>query len=131
MTHGHRTESSRRRLLRDAGVTFATVLLAFAAFDDITTDRASTFTIEWVALVVCSVWLLTVSWRLVRDEHRWLGSVSVVALVAAAGAGSTIRQGTGPFQIEYLTTIAGLLWFLGLAAILTGQAWRRTDQHAA
>lgn len=131
MTRGHRAERSRRQLLREAAVTLATVLLAFAAFDDITTDRASTFTVEWVALGVCSVWLLTVSWRLVRSEHRWLGFVSVVALAGAAGAGSTIRPGTGSFQIEYLTTIAGLFWFLGLVGILTGQAWRRADQHAA
>jgi hypothetical protein len=131
MTHGHRPERSRRQLLRDAAVTLATVLLAFAAFDDITTDTATTFTFEWVGLAVCGVWLLIVSWRLLRSEHRWLGSISEVALVAAVGAGSAIRPGSGPFQIEYLTTIAGLLWFLGLVGILTGQAWRRTDQHAA
>ena len=131
MTRGHRAEPSRRQLLRDAAVTLATVLLAFAAFDDITTDTATTFTFEWFGLVVCGVWLLIVSWRLLRSEHRWLGSVSVVALVAAVGAGSSIRPGTGPFQVEYLTTIAGLLWFLGLVAILTGQAWRRVDRYAA
>lgn len=131
MTYGHRAGPSPRQLLRDAAVTLAAVLLAFAAFDDITTDRATTFTVEWVALAVCGVWLLSVSWRLLRSEHRWLGAISVVALVAAVGAGSTIRPGTGPFQIEYLTTIAGLLWFLGLVGILTGQAWRRSDRHVA
>jgi len=127
MTLGHRTEPSRRQLLRDAAVTLATILLAFAAFDDITTDTATTFTFEWVGLAVCGVWLLIVSWRLLRSEHRWLGCISVVALVAAVGAGSAIRLGTGPFQIEYLTTMAALLWFLGPVGILTGQVWRRAD----
>jgi len=131
MTLGQRAERSRRELLRDAAVTLAAVLLAFAAFDDITTDTATTFTFEWVGLAVCGVWLLIVSWRLLRSEHRWLGSISVVALVAAVGAGSAIRPGTGPFQLESLTTIAGLLWFLGLVGVLTGQAWRRADRHAA
>jgi hypothetical protein len=131
VTQGHRAERSRRQLLRDAAVTLATVLLAFAAFDDITTDTATTFMSEWVGLAVCGAWLLIVSWRLLGSGHRRLGSISVVALVAAVGAGSAIRPGTGPFQIEYLTTIAGLLWFLGLAGILTRQAWRRADQHAA
>ena len=131
MTRIHRPELSRRQLLRDAAVTFGTVLLAFAAFDDITTDTATTFTVEWSSLAVCGAWLLSVSWRLLRSEHRWLGSISVVVLVAAVGAGSSIRPGTGPFQVEYLTTIAGLLWFLALAAILTGQAWRQADRHAA
>ena len=123
MTLEHRTEPSRRQSLRDAAVTLATVLLAFAAFDDITTDTDTTFTFEWAGLAVCAVSLLIVSWRLLRSEHRWLGAVSVVALVAAVGAGSAIRPGTGPFQIEYLTTLAGLLWFLALVGILTGQAW--------
>jgi hypothetical protein len=45
------------------------------------------------------------------------------------GAGSSIRPGTGPFQVEYLAAIAGLLWFLGLAAILTGLACRRAYQR--
>jgi cation transport ATPase len=125
MTLGHRAERSCPQLLRDAAVTFVTVLLAFAAFDDITTDTATTFTFEWVGLAVCAVWLLIVSWRLLRSEHRWLGSISAVALVVSVAAGSAIRPGTGPFQMEYLTTSAGLLWFLGLVAILTGQAWRR------
>jgi peptidoglycan/LPS O-acetylase OafA/YrhL len=131
MTLGHHAERSRRQLLLDAAITLATVLLAFAAFDDITTDRATTFTFEWVGLAVCGVWLLIVSWRLLRSERRWLGSLSVLALFAAVGAGSAIRPGTGPFQVEYLTTIAGLLWFLGLVGILARQAWRRSEQHEA
>lgn len=130
MTHEHPAGPSRGQLLRDAAVTLAAVLLAFAAFDDITTDNATTFTVEWLALAACGVSLVIVSWRLLRSEHRWLGSVSVIALVAAVGAGSLIRPGTGSFQFEYLATIAGLLWFLGLAVILAGQAWRRADQHA-
>ena len=129
MTHGQRAE--RRRLLRDAAVTLATVLVAFAAFDDITTDVATTFTFEWVGLAACAVWLNIASWRLVRSEHRWLGAVSLAVLAAAVGAGSRIRPGTGPFQIEYLTTVAGLLWFLTLVGILTGQGWRRAVQHEA
>jgi hypothetical protein len=131
MTHGHRAERSRGQLLRDAAVTLATVLVAFAAFDDITTDVATTFTFEWVGLAVCAVWLAVASWRLLRGEHRWLGSVSLVVLMAAVGAGSRIGPETGPFQIEYLTSIAALLWFLGLVGILTGQAWRRPVQQEA
>lgn len=130
MTYGNRPELPPRQLLRDAAVTLAAVLLAFAAFDDITTDRATAFTVEWAGLAVCAVWLLAVSWRVLRSQHQWLGSISMVVLVVAAGAGSTIRPGTDPFHIEYLTTIAALLWFLSLAGILAGQAWVRTDRHA-
>ena len=126
-----RLEPTRRQLLRDALVTFAAVLLAFAAFDDITTDTATTFTWEWAGLAVCGAALLGVCWSLVRRERWWLASISAVALIVAVGAGVSIRPGTDPFQIEYLMTIAGLLWFLGLSAGLTGQAWRRTDRPLA
>ena len=131
MTPEPRSERSRRQLLRDAAVTLAAVLLAFAAFDDITTDSATTFTFEWAGLAICGVWLGIVSWRLLRSGHQGLGFVSVVVLAAAAGAGSTIRPGTGPFRIEYLITLAGLLWFLGLVGMLTALAWRRTVRGAA
>jgi peptidoglycan/LPS O-acetylase OafA/YrhL len=131
MTPGHRAERSRRQLLGDAAVTLATMLLAFAAFDDITTDNDTNFTLEWSILAVCGLLLAMVSWRLLRSEHRWLGYISVAVLVAAVGAGSTIRPGISPFQIEYLTTLAGFVWFLGLVGILTGLAWRRIDRDAA
>jgi hypothetical protein len=123
MTNEHRAERWRQ-WLRDAAVTLAAVVLAFAAFDDITTDRAATFTVEWVGLAMCAAWLFALSWRLVRSEHRRLGFISLIALVVVVGAGSTIRAGIDPFRAEYLTTMAGLLWFLALAGILAGQAWR-------
>ena len=131
MTEMNRAGQSRGQLLLHAALTLAAVLIAFAAFDDITTDTARTFTFEWVGLAVCAMWLLVVSWRLLRGEHRWLGSVSALALVAVIGAGSTIRPGTGPFQVEYLVTLTGLLWFLGLAGILAGRAWRPVDRHTS
>jgi hypothetical protein len=131
MTDLNRVGQSRGQLRRDAVLTFTAVLIAFAAFDDITTDTATTFTFEWLGLGVCAACLLIVSWRLVRGEHRWLGSVSVIALVVAVGAGSTIRPGTDPFRVEYLATIAGLIWFLGLGGILASRAWRLPKHHAA
>jgi cation transport ATPase len=131
MTDLKRLGQLRDRLLRDAVLTFTAVLFAFAAFDDITTDVATTFTFEWVALGLCAAWLLVVSWRLCRSEHPWLGFASVIALVVAVGAGSTIRPGIGPFQVEYLATIAGLIWFLGLGSILATRAWRLPQHHVA
>jgi hypothetical protein len=131
MTHLNRAGKSRGQVLRDGALTFAAALIAFAAFDDITTDIATTFTFEWLGLGVCAAWLLAVSWRLVRGGHRWRGSVSVIALVVAAGAGSTIRPGTNPFRIEYLAPIAGLVWFLGLGGILATRGLRSSRHRAA
>jgi hypothetical protein len=131
MTDLNRAGHQRGQLLRDALLTFTAVLIAFAAFDDITTDTATTFTFEWLGLGVCAAWLLIVSWRLVRGQHRWLGSVSVIALGVAVGVGSTITPGSGPSRLEYLAIIAGLVWFLGLGGILATRAWRLPKHHAA
>lgn len=130
MTDKNRAGQSRGRLLRDAVLTVTAVLIAFAAFDDITTDTATTFWFEWLGLGVCAAWLLIVSWREVRSGHRRLGWVSVIALVIAVGAGSAIRPGIGPSRIEYLATMAGLAWFLGLGGILATRARRQPRHHA-
>jgi cation transport ATPase len=131
MTDLNRAGQSRGQLLRDAVLTITAVMIAFAAFDDITTDTAATFTFEWVGLGVCATWLLIVSWRLLRGEHRWLGSVSVIALVVAMGAAPAISPGTDPFRVEYLLTMVVLVWFLALGGILATRAWRLPQHHAA
>ena len=131
MTDLNRAGQSRGLLLRDAVLTVTAVMIAFAAFDDITTDTDTNFTFEWLGLGVCATWLLIVSWRLLRGGHRWLGSVSVIVLVVTVGAASTIRPGTSPFRVEYLATIAGLVWFLGVGGILAIRAWRLPQQDAA
>lgn len=131
MTDVSRDGQLRGQQMRDAVLTFVAVLFAFAAFDDITTDTATTFTFEWAGLGFCAAVLLMVSVRLVRSTHRWLGLVSVIALVVAVSAGSTIRPGTDPFRIEYLATMVALIWFLGLGGILATLAWRLPQHHAA
>ena len=47
--------AASRRLLRDAVVTIAALLLVFAAFDDITTDNATSFPLEYTILAASAV----------------------------------------------------------------------------
>lgn len=119
-----RPELSPNRSLRDAAFTLAAVLLAFAAFDDITTDSDSSFTTEWAALVLCGAWLLVVGLRLAHGTHRQLGYISLAVLMAAVVGGMVISTSTGPLEIAYLTTTMALVWFLGVAVHLARQAWR-------
>jgi peptidoglycan/LPS O-acetylase OafA/YrhL len=127
MTHAHSPSASRRQLFLEAAITLAAVVLAFAAFDDITTDRATAFTFEWIGLAACGVWLMILAVRLLRREHRWLGAVSAAAVIAGIGAGSLIRSGTGPVQIESVSTLLALGWFLALAVILAAQGLDRAE----
>jgi hypothetical protein len=130
MTDLNHAEQSRGQLLGNGVGTIIAVLLAYAALDDITTDNATTFAFEWVLLGLCAAWLLLVSRRLVRSGHRWLGSASLVVLMIASAAGSRIRQG-GSFEVEYLATLSGLVWFLGLGGLLVTRALRIPHHSAA
>ena len=54
--------------LRDGIVTLAAMAIAFAAFDDITTGNETDFRQEYVALLLCLMWLLFVAVRLIRPR---------------------------------------------------------------
>jgi len=66
--------------MRVAVLTIVALLLAFCAFDDITTGNESSFITEYAALLLCAFWLLFVSVRLLRGAHRFLGAISLFAL---------------------------------------------------
>ena len=111
--------------MRDAVLSVFAVFLAFAAFDDITTGNESDFTTEYAGLVLCAVWLLFVSIRLLRSSHRVLGGISLVALAAGIWSLRAIGPGTIPgLWTEYVVMAAALLWFAALSLILFGLAPR-------
>jgi hypothetical protein len=56
-------------LFRDGAVTAAALLLAFAAFDDITTGHETDFTTEYGALLASAGGLLYVTFRLIRTSR--------------------------------------------------------------
>lgn len=111
-------------LLRDGVVTLAALMLAFAAFDDITTGTESDFTLEYAALLACAGWLLSVTLRL-RDSHRVLGAISFIALAGAVWAQSEIGRGIvpGPWP-AYVMTASAFLWFSVVAVVLLVSGWR-------
>jgi len=113
------------RLLSHAGITLVALLLVFAAFDDITTDNATTFRVEYTFLVGCAVWLLSVAWSLIRGGHRALGFASLVALASALWA----QRAIGPGMVlglrpEYIVMTAAYFWFWALAGAMLWLAWR-------
>ncbi len=120
----HRRSESFRHL-RDAIVTVAVILLAFAAFDDITTDNATAFRFEYSGLAACGAWLLYQAVRLIRDRHLALGGGSLLALFAAVWGQFAIGPGTVPSaDAHYLATAAAFGWFAALSAALLVRGWR-------
>jgi hypothetical protein len=118
-------------LLRDGLISFVVVLLAFAAFDDITTDTSTHFTAEYTALVASAAWCGFVAASLIRLGRRTLGMLSLIALLvglwAQRGIGPGITRGLWP---EYVAMIAVFLWFLALAATLVVLGWRGVPRTA-
>jgi hypothetical protein len=117
----------RRR--RDAVVTFAALLLIFAAADDITTDNATAFPLEYSMLIACTVWLGFLTARLLREHHRVLGGLSLIALASGLWGGRAIAPGITPWSTEYMVTTGAYLWFWILSLILSWQAWRESSSE--
>jgi hypothetical protein len=100
-------------------VSILVLLLAFAALDDITTDRATQFRAEYTMLLLAAAWFGFVAVWLMRRGHRALGMVSLAALAAAFWAQRGIGPGVTPaLGAAYLVMAGALLWFLALAVAL-------------
>jgi hypothetical protein len=122
----------RRDLLRDAFITFAAVVIALLALDDITTDTASSFTYERIALAGCGSWFVVVGWRFLRRGRGAVGGMSLGLVAMAALAQRTIGANLlTSVRIDYLVTLGALAWFVVLAGILAGEAWRTGKSYAA
>jgi hypothetical protein len=123
------TGVARRGLSRDAAITIAALLLVYAAFDDITTDTATSFRVEYALLVASAVWLLVISMRLMRRGHGLLGGVSLLALASAVwgqravGPGVVWGQPAAAFKPEYVAVIAAYGWFCALSVVMVWRAW--------
>jgi hypothetical protein len=91
--------------------------IAFAAFDDITTDTSvTTFMPEYACLAAVAVAFAFVGLRLIRKCRTLTGWLSLVLLVAGIWAQRAIGPGTRlHLGAEYLTILAVEAWFLVLS----------------
>lgn len=113
------SRAAANTFLRDGVLSLVAVFLAFAAFDDITTDNATSFRVEYTFLAFCAAWFLAVAVRLLLAHHRVLGWISLGALGAAIFGLRGMAPGITPgLWLEYLATAGALVWFLALAIVL-------------
>ena len=115
---------------RDGAVTVGVLLLAFAAVDDITTDDATAFPLEYSILVVCVVWLLFLGWNLLRSRHRFLGGMSVLAAGGSVWAQRAIGRGIVPDLWPVVVITGAYLWFWTLSLTLLWWGWRSHQRGA-
>ena len=116
--------------VRDGVITLVVLLLVFAAFDDITTDNATTFGPEYSALVGCAAWLTYVAARLLREGRRMLGGLSALALTAGLWTQHLIRPGVVPgLWPESIVITAAYVWFWGLSLALLWMGCRSASRN--
>jgi hypothetical protein len=124
-----------RRLPGNAVVMIAALLLVFAAFDDITTDNATSFRPEYTILVAVAVWLLFIAVRLMGHGHGLLGGISLVALASAVwgqravGPGVVWGQHAAGFTPEYAAVVTAYGWFCALSLAMLWRAWRERSRR--
>jgi hypothetical protein len=110
------------------------LLLVFAAFDDITTDNATSFPLEYTILAASAVWLLFIAVRLMRHGHGLLGGISLLALASAVwgqravGPGVVWGQPAG-FKPEYVMVMTAYGWFCALALAMLWRARRERSSR--
>ena len=128
-------DTASRRLPRDAVVTIAVLLLVFAAFDDITTDNATSFALESTILAASAVWLLFIAVRLMRHGRGLLGAISLLALVSAVwgqravGPGVVWGQRAAGLKPEYVAVMTAYGWFCALSLAMLWRAWRERPRR--
>jgi hypothetical protein len=106
------------------------ILLTFLAFDDITTDNATSFRFEYTALVACAGWAVVLAVRLARRGHSRLAVASVGLLLALVWGQQKIGPGTrASWQPEYVTATAAFLGFLVLGLYLSATGARPTGRR--
>jgi hypothetical protein len=116
-------------------LTIAVLLLVFAAFDDITTDNATSFPLEYTILAASGVWLLIIAVRLMRHGHGVLGGISLLALATAVwgqravGPGVVWGQRSGGLEPEYVGVMAAYGWFCALSLAMLWRAWRERSKQ--
>ena len=103
-------------LSRDGIITIVLLMLVFAAFDDITTDNATSFVVEYSMLVVCAGWLVLVIARLFRIGRYRLGTVSALALLVGMSAGRAVASRTE--WTAYIVFLVAYVWFWALSVTL-------------
>jgi hypothetical protein len=118
-------------LLRDGAVSFAALLVSFAAFDDIPTGLEANLSLVFGAWLATAVCLFFVTFRLIRASRHVLGAMSLVALAGAlwgqGGIGPGITPGPWP---AYIVTASAFVWFTAVASVLLISGWRaHPDRH--
>jgi hypothetical protein len=117
--------------LLDGVVTLVAIVLAFLAFDDITTDNSTSFRVEYTFLLACVVWGIILIVRLARRGRSTLAGACTGLLLAVLWGQQRIGPGTrASWQPQYVAATAAFAGFLLVAIYLVTKGIRRVRTPA-
>jgi hypothetical protein len=105
-------------------VSLIVLLFSWLALDDITTDNANEFPLEYTILVVAAVWFAVLGGTLIARRRLCAGVASLVAVaIGVAACWSLPHHYQPPSLLNYVGYLP-LAWFLGLAVWLVAGRMR-------
>lgn len=99
------------------------LLMTWLAGDDITTDNATTFRVEYTMLVLAAVWFAALGVALVRRGRAVAGVASLLAVGLGVAACWDLPHHYQPFSMLNACVYVALAWFFGLAIRLVARPW--------
>ena len=96
-------------------VSLVVLVFSWLALDDITTDNATTFIVEYSLLVICGAWFAAVAIWLLARRRVMAGIVSLAALSLAVVAFRPLPHHYAPASPVNYLGLFSLAWFLGLS----------------
>jgi hypothetical protein len=107
-------------------VSLGVLLLTWLAGDDITTDNASSFRVEYTMLVLAAVWFAALGIALVRRGRVVAGVASLAAVGLGVAACWDLPHHYQPFSPLNDVVYVTLAWFVGLSIWLTARPFAAT-----
>jgi hypothetical protein len=96
-------------------VSLVVLLLSWLALDDITTDSATAFPLEYTILVLAGIWFAALGVALIAERRVAAGICSVAAVALGVVAFWSLPHHYQPPTPVNVLGFAPLGWFLGLA----------------
>jgi peptidoglycan/LPS O-acetylase OafA/YrhL len=108
--------------MRGSGaVSLVVLLFSWLALDDITTDNATRFPLEYSMLVLAGAWFAVLGGRLIAKRRVLAGVCSLMAVAIGVAACWDLPHHYEPPSLVNRLGYVPLLWFLGLAIRLVAR----------